>query len=152
MNRNRTQQSPKSPRMNVVAALFLLGCVPVFAAGLAPASQADQTPTPRSVFSIPSNAGEGHDPFFPDSTRPYAVAVVASPRVADVTSLVLKGFSGALDRRLVIINNHTFAVGDEGDVVTTDGRIHLTCIEIKTNSVVIEVGGQRHELFYLNQP
>ena len=57
-----------------------------------------------------------------------------------------------MDHRLVIINNHTFAAGDEGDVITRDGRIHLSCIEIKTNSVVIEVGGQRHELFYSDKP
>ena len=69
-----------------------------------------------------------------------------------MTSLVVKGFSGSMDHRLVIINNHTFAVGDEGDVVTSAGRIHLNCIEIKTNSVVIEVGGQRHELFYFDKP
>ena len=45
-----------------------------------------------------------------------------------------------------IINNHTFAQGDEGDVLTSQGRVHLECIEIKANSVVIEYGGQRHEL------
>ncbi|MGB7768194.1 MAG: hypothetical protein WBN22_04995 [Verrucomicrobiia bacterium] len=118
----------------------------------APAIQPDKTDVIRSVFILPASPKEGRDPFFPDSNRPYAVAVVAKPRVADISSLVVKGFSGLLDHRLVIINNHTFAAGDEGDVIVPLGRIHVRCIEIKTNSVVIEVGGQRHELFYSNQP
>jgi hypothetical protein len=57
-----------------------------------------------------------------------------------------------MGHRLVIINNHTFAAGDEGDVVTSVGRLHLTCIQIKTNSVVIEIGGVRNELMYSNKP
>ena len=70
----------------------------------------------------------------------------------DPSSLAIKGFSGSVDHRYVIINNHTFAAGDEGDVITSSGRIHITCVEIRTNSVVIDVGGQRHELFYIEKP
>lgn len=118
------------------------------AAHAAPTTQAGKTNVMHSVFVLPANPAEGRDPFFPDSTRPYEFAAAANPRVSDINSLVLKGFSGAMTHRLVIINNHTFAAGDEGDVNTPTGRIHLRCIEIKTNSVVIEVGNQRHELFY----
>ncbi len=142
----------KKFRIKITAVLPMMGCAMVFATVAAPAPQSDLTNANRSVFMLPSNPQEGRDPFFPDSTRPYKVAVIATPRAADVTSLVVKGFSGSMDHRFVIINNHTFAVGDEGDVVTTGGRIHLSCIEIKTNSVVIEVGGQRHELFYHDKP
>jgi hypothetical protein len=152
MNRNRTKRRLKSFRMNALAASFSIGCAAVLAANAEPAAQPDKTEPPRSVFTIPSDSKEGRDPFFPDSTRPYEALAAANPKVADVSSLVLKGFSGSLDHRLVIINNHTFAAGDEGDVTTSAGRMHLTCIEIKTKSVVIEVGGQRHELFYSNQP
>ena len=132
--------------------LLATACAAVVATGAAPTAQADVTTTNLSVFVLPSTPGEGRDPFFPDSTRPYKVAVAANPRAADVSSLVVKGFSGSMARRLVIINNHTFAVGDEGDVITSAGRIHLSCIEIKTNSVVIDVGGQRHEIFYFDKP
>ena len=38
--------------------------------------------------------------------------------------------------------------GDEGNVTTLSGRIHLRCVEIKADSVVIEIGSQRHELIY----
>lgn len=152
MNRNRTQCRLKNFRVKALAASFSIGCVTVLAASAEPATQPDKPTPPRSVFTIPADSKDGRDPFFPDSPRPYEAVAAANPRVADVSSLVLKGFSGSLDQRLVIINNHTFAAGDEGDVTTPVGRIHLTCIEIKTNSVVIEVGGQRHELFYSNQP
>jgi hypothetical protein len=153
MNRNQIKRHIKNFHMNVMAASLSIGCAMVLAANAAPANQSDKTNgAPRSVFILPSNPKEGRDPFFPDSTRPYEIAAAANPQVADITSLVLRGFSGLMDHRLVIINNHTFSAGDEGDVITSTGRIHLTCIEIKTNSVVIEVGGQRRELFYLSKP
>jgi len=152
MNRNRTKRRLEIFRVNTLAVSFSIACATVLAANVDPAIHADQTEPPHSAFTIPADTKEGRDPFFPDSTRPYEAAAAANPKVADVTSLVLKGFSGSLNNRLVIINNHTFAAGDEGDVITPVGRIHLTCIEVKTNSVVIEVGGQRHELFYANQP
>ena len=47
---------------------------------------------------------------------------------------------------MVIINNHTFALGDEGDVQTTSGRVHIRLAEIRATSVVIEVNGSRREL------
>jgi hypothetical protein len=65
-----------------------------------------------------------------------------------VSSLVLKGISGPPDHRLVIINNHTFGTGDEETIVTPQGPVHIRCVEIKDRSVVIESGGQRHELNY----
>ena len=105
----------------------------------------------RSVFVLPANPQEGRDPFFPTSTRPYEEAVNKNP-VGDLSSLVLKGISGSADHRLVIINNHTFGSGDEGDVITPRGRIHLRCVEIKDKSVVIESGGQRHELNNTSAP
>jgi hypothetical protein len=64
----------------------------------------------------------------------------------------LKGFSGTPGHRLVIINNHTFAAGDEGDVITEQGRIHVRCVEIRSHSVVIEVSGKYHELTSPDNP
>jgi len=138
--------------MNAMAVSLSAGFAMVLAVDAAPVTQSSKTEPPHSVFTVPANPKDGHDPFFPDSTRPYEVAAVAAPRVADITSLVLRGFSGSMGHRLVIINNHTFAAGDEGDVVTSVGRLHLTCIQIKTNSVVIEIGGVRNELMYSNKP
>jgi hypothetical protein len=109
----------------------------------------------NSVFVVPTNSKTGRDPFFPNSTRPYdalsATASAARPHVGDVSSLVLKGISGPPNHRLVIINNHTFGVGDEENLVTPKGPIHIRCVEIKDRSVVIESGGQRHELNYADK-
>lgn len=102
------------------------------------------------MFTIPTNAREGRDPFFPESVRPFEAAVQVSHKV-EATSLVIKGFSGTPGHRFVIINNHTFAPGDEGDVLTNNGRAHIHCVEIRNNVVVVEINGQRHEIPYLTQ-
>ena len=140
---------------NTMTILLLIASATALAVIAAPVAQADKTnkvETTRSVFILPSNPKEGRDPFFPNSNRPYEIAAAANTQTGNVTSLVLKGISGSQNHRLVIINNHTFATGDTGDVVTSDGRVRLRCIEIKTNSVIIEVGGQRRELIYSNKP
>ena len=137
-----------STRTLIGTAAFAIGCANLTMLNAAPATKSEATNDIRSVFTLPSNPAQGRDPFFPESIRPYESAMPTNPKAADVSSLVLKGFSGSLDRRLVIINNHTFAAGDDGDVVTSAGRIHLRCVEINTDSVVIEVNGQYHKLFY----
>ena len=129
----------------------LVTVLPVAAAPPAAAPAAQPAPpevVSRSVFVIPKNRNEGRDPFFPTSTRMYEATTSKNPVVGDLTALVLKGISGPADHRLAIINNHTFGVGDEGDVLTPHSRIHIRLVEVKTNSVVVESGGQRHELSY----
>ena len=109
-------------------------------------------PAPRSVFSLPTNSKEGCDPFFPASLRPYENAVAIGNHAGDLTSLNMQGISGPPGRRLAIINNVTFGVGDDADVRTPQGRIHIHCVEITANSAVIEAGGQRQELHYGDKP
>ena len=135
----------------MITVLLLIVCAMALAVDTAPATKAGKTETIRSVFVLPTSSKEGRDPFFPDSDRPYEIAAAANPQAGKTTSLVVKGFSGPLNHRLVIINNHTFGVGDAGNVITPSGRIRLHCVEIKTNSVVIDTGGQRHELIYSNK-
>jgi hypothetical protein len=103
-----------------------------------------------STFTLPASPAQGRDPFFPNSKHPYEKAI--APGVGDVSSLEIRGFVEGGGRRMAIINNHTFAAGDEGDVLTSKGRLRIHCIEIKGNLVVIEVDGQRHELNYHNNP
>jgi hypothetical protein len=142
----------KTFRLNALAAALAIGCAGTLMANAAPAAKSVKTNLIQSVFIQPANPKEGRDPFYPDSIRPYESAAAAAPKTADITSLVLRGFSGTADHRLIIINNHTFAAGDEGDVITATGRIHLRCIEIGTDAVVVEVAGQYHKLSYLNTP
>jgi hypothetical protein len=134
---------------SVVAAWISAGFVMLLPAAAAPVAQpAAPEVVSRSVFVVPTNPKDGRDPFFPNSTRLYETISAAQPHVAEVSSLVLKGISGPADHRLAIINNHTFGVGDEENIVTPQGPIHVRCVEIKASSVVIESGGQRHELNY----
>ncbi|MGA9451278.1 MAG: hypothetical protein WBW41_08035 [Verrucomicrobiia bacterium] len=129
----------------------ILWASPLVAAPTNP-SQSAKTNLVRSVFILPMNPGEGRDPFFPKSNRPYEMTPAATNNVPEVTALVVKGVSGSSDRRLVIINNHTFAAGDIADVITDQGRIRVHCVEIKPRSVVVEVGSQFHELPISDNP
>jgi hypothetical protein len=103
-----------------------------------------------SIFIMPTEPSEGRDPFFPNSTRPYEDFIAKRP--ADLTSLEIKGFSEINGRRYVIINNHSFGAGDEGDVITTEGRLHIRCLTIGLDSVLVESAGARHLLKFANQP
>jgi hypothetical protein len=118
---------------------------------VAAADQAGKESAPISTFVLPSSPKEGHDPFFPDSLRPYE-SVVANNHTAEITSLIFKGVSGPPGHRLVIINNHTFGAGDEGDVITAQGRLHIHCVEIRDDAVVVESGGQRVILTFSTSP
>jgi hypothetical protein len=102
----------------------------------------------HSTFVMPSNPQEGRDPFYPESIRPYANAMA---HVVPVTTLTIRGFSGTPENRMVIINNHTFGAGDEGDVLTPGGRVHVHCLEINADNVVIEANNQRRTLSFSTQ-
>jgi hypothetical protein len=108
---------------------------------------------PKSLFVIPRDKTEGRDPFFPTSIRVYNIPV--PPVVTPTTTVApvpvtyefkLKGFSGAADNRLAIINNQTLAVGDEAEVTTPTGRVRVKLIEIKDDVAWIQVGGERRAL------
>ncbi len=134
---------------------MLLAVLPVTAA---PPAQADPASglaatnltqaVPRSVFIQPASPSQGCDPFFPTSVRPYVTSVVTNGPTADLTSIYIKGISGDPDHRLVIINDVTFAVGDEAEVFSTQGRIRIRCLMISDDSAVIEAAGQRQVLHY----
>ena len=103
---------------------------------------------PKSVFVVPASAQEGRDPFFPESTRMYVVAVTNTQVRLPTAELVLKILSGTPASPLASINNHTFGVGEEADVLTPTGRVRVRCLEINLNdeAVLVEVGGERREL------
>jgi hypothetical protein len=131
-------------------AVMFAAALPVTAA---PAVQTNETQVvQRSIFNPPTSPRDGRDPFFPNSLRPYASAVVPSSQTSDLSSLVMQGTSGDPDHRLVIINNVTFGVGDDVEILTSQGRIRIHCLEIGGDSAVIEVGGQRHVLHYGVKP
>jgi hypothetical protein len=106
----------------------------------------------KSVFTVPASKQEGCDPFYPNSTRLWGVTMEAQP-VAQKTSkpsgaecLVLKGLSGAPSNPLAMVNGRTMARGEDAEIPTDCGRLLVHCVDITTNSVIVEVGNERREL------
>jgi hypothetical protein len=64
-------------------------------------------------------------------------------------SLVLKSIGGTTNRRLAIINHRTLAVGESARFQLAKTNWLVRCLEIRTNSVVIQVEetGTKEELF-----
>ena len=88
----------------------------------------------------------GKDPFFPKSKR----REVAAPVIAVNTPLppgelpagmVLKGLSGTKDKPLAIINNYTFAEGEESEIRIANQIYRIKVVEIKERSVMVQVNG-----------
>jgi hypothetical protein len=115
------------------------------------AASTDTNAPMQSVFVMPSSPNEGRDPFFPNSMRPYEDAMSKVKRPADLTSLEIKGFSQLGSQRYVIINNHTFGAGDEGDVITSQGRIHIRVLSVGMDTVMVESSGAQHLLKFSGQ-
>jgi hypothetical protein len=100
---------------------------------------------PQSVFIIPTSPKEGLDPFFPNSNRLFTPKKVKTTP-SGVETLVFNGLSGSPAKRYAMINGHTLAEGEEAEVNTPEGRARIRCLQIKAESVVIEMDGQRREL------
>jgi hypothetical protein len=109
----------------------------------APAPATHNKPVPQSVYVVPEK--DGRDPFFPNSERhtAHVVVVHTNPNAPSIT-LKLGGFSPGL----AIINGHTLAPGEESDIRTPNGRVHVRLIEIreKDKAVTVEVDGEKREL------
>jgi len=116
-----------------------------------PSGVAADPALPQSAFVMPRSSTEGRDPFFPRSNRPYTtfqplvkVETNAAPTIS--ADLKLKGISGSSDKPLALINNHTFEAGEEADILSGLDRIRIRCLEIRKDSVLIQIGPERREL------
>lgn len=115
---------------------------------------------PQSVFV--DDLTKGKDPFFPSTSRRVDKAAVAAAAAAansqtatakpTVEQVQLKGILDSANRRLALINNRTFAAGEQAEVKTAAGKLRLQCLEIRSHSVVVQLAGetQRREL-HLNE-
>jgi hypothetical protein len=104
---------------------------------------------PRSTFTQPNSPHEGRDPFYPESTRIFENIAAATPHLeVSYTSLTVRGVTVVNGRTVVILNNHSFMAGDEGDVISGTSHVHVHCLEIRPGTVVVEVNGARHEIRY----
>jgi hypothetical protein len=135
----------------VAAVVFGLATVRSAPPESRPGAGTRATPTnaiPQSVFVVPTNTKDGRDPFFPNSDRLLAAGSTTPKRTStpETALLVLNGLSGTAGRKLAMINGRTLAEGEEAEVSTAGGRVRFRCLEIKTDSVIIEVSGERREL------
>jgi len=135
--------------MKFFPAIALLLATGTFVARAAGTPPDDKLPTGmgqiQSVFILPANTQEGRDPFFPESTRALETPQLSAHAV-EISSLKVPGISGTPGHLFAIINNHTFAAGEEGDVRTAAGVVHIHCLEIQNSSVLLEINGQTHRL------
>ncbi len=103
---------------------------------------------PKSVF-ISDLATAAPDPFFPNSPRrrhgsPPNGDGTKTRALAAANLLNLRGvINGPGQRRLALINNQVFAVGDALLVASSATTNVVRCLEIQSNSVVIVVEGLR---------
>jgi hypothetical protein len=146
-----------SRRLWVLRQLLSVGTAGAFVlgvSGLAAQANGKTTATneeveiPRSVFVMPSSPKDGRDPFFPHSTRlKPQMPVAVRPTEVNVSELVLNGIVPSGSHPSAMINGKTFEQGEEADVKLPDGgRLPVKVLEIKEESVVITVKGQRREL------
>ncbi len=152
---SRPADKSASLRPRLLGAIFPLLCAVAALAGPSNAPSATATNTkaaaaepeiPKSVFILPAGPKDGRDPFFPNRVLGYKVAQTNQAPIQAVT-LLLNGVGGTRDHRLCIINGQTFGPGDEEDVKTPDGRkVKIRCLEVKEESVIIQVDGERREL------
>jgi hypothetical protein len=140
-----------------ISIVLLLSLVVSLSAAAAPSTPAAKTPVvapapaaiPKSTFTLPSTAGAARDPFFPSrlmlsaEVKPAAVTNT-HPSVAGC--LVLKGLSGTTSEPLAMINGRTMGRGEDAEIVTECGRLLVHCVDITTNSAIVEVAGERREL------
>jgi hypothetical protein len=106
----------------------------------------------KSIFV--TNDVAGKDPFFPNSKRritadPNAGQGEKTPKPVGPGALRLLGITTDLaGKRIALINNLTFAKGEENEVRAEGGKLKVRCVEIREKSVVVEIVGQsgQHEL------
>jgi hypothetical protein len=119
-----------------------------------PAAPAPKNAGPEiqpSVFDYPNSTSKGRDPFFPDTTRLHEDKSPKPSRGPALTDLTLKSILGTPPQVIAVINNHTFAPGEEGDIITKSGqRLHIHCVAINPNTMTatIEVNGTSVTLTY----
>ena len=104
-----------------------------------------------STFKIPTSLNEGRDPFYPNATRFLNRPVEPAPDNTHVpVVLEFKGISGTPERPLAIINNRTFAVGEEQEITTSQGRVKLRLLEIDPKAMRVKViaQGETRELLF----
>ncbi len=149
--RRAQRRAPALP--GLALALALAGTVAGASAKAAPPSSGATNAAaagpviPLSVFTQPASREYGRDPFYPNSTRLFAMPVPSNIQATKVV-LELQGIAGSPPNRLALINGHTFKAGEEDEVLFTGGRKRIHVLEIQDEAALVEYDGQR-ELLHL---
>jgi hypothetical protein len=143
----------RAARLCVAGTLLTMAVAAAWAAPKAASSQA-AAPMPVAEVVIPKSVfvdrpDFGRDPFFPKSERRGKVTQTTTTvqPVGNFDSIALKGISVNNERRLAIINNKTFEVGEEGEVPVGAQRVRVKVVEIRDKSAIVSVNGVSKELF-----
>lgn len=59
------------------------------------------------------------------------------------TNLALKTISGTANRRFALLNDQTLTVGETLPVKLLDGKVNVRCVEIREQSVIVDVQGEK---------
>jgi len=140
----------------VPSVVLILGSLCSFAGTSKPPETSKIVPSvpevsiPQSVFLIPSQPSEGRNPFYPQSRMGFQAAPPTTkphePSVIDTSSFVLNGITSP-PKRTAMINGRTFEPGEAGEVRLPSGaKALIKCEEIRNESAVIVVNGQRREV------
>lgn len=72
-----------------------------------------------------------------------------APTSAPPSALTLKNISGSQSRRLAIINDRTFTIGEQAWLALATNNVMIRCLEIRSNSVLVQFEGTgvKQELF-----
>jgi thioredoxin-related protein len=98
------------------------------------------------ILKIDSKIPEA-PPIQPAPPRPPPAFAPVAPTVPNhYGALALKGISGTKNRRLALINNETFMVGETANVKVEDRDVVVYCKEIHDDSVVITADDKPMEL------
>ena len=105
-----------------------------------------EAPIPQSVFTLPGQPGEGRNPFFPQSSVRVIPPKITPQTPIETITFILNGITSP-PKRTAMINGRTFEPGEEGEVRLPSGaKMMIKCEEIKAESAIIVVSGQRREL------
>lgn len=75
-------------------------------------------------------------------SRPAPAPAYVKPAEIRYDDLILKGLTGPANKRMALINNHTFVTGETWPVKLGDKQIKITCKEIREESVLVQVDGK----------
>jgi hypothetical protein len=78
----------------------------------------------------------------PSRPKPtFADFLSSQPTRTTPDSLVLRGITWTQNRPMALINDRTFEIKERGRVHVGDSNLLISCLEITTNSVVVQVDG-----------